>query len=325
VAAEALRGSPSLDAYLCLAEELVADAPPDGWDGWRSGHGLRGLGRLAVGDRLGFEIDQVACARIGTEGRYWFFNWQAAIWEATLALLDGRFAEVESLAAGARDLARVPRDHLYLRQLFRLRVELGEPEAAFDLASRMEPGNEIHRSMLTFALAERDGAEAHRARMEAFVTESLDYSRPERVLVALAYRAEVAVSLGNAEAATALYEILLPYRGQVVGGGMGDGCMGAADRYLGMLAGAAGRKVHAETHFQAALALETGMSATVLVARTNHWYGRMLVGDGQGDAARGRELLAASLTAAEALGMAGLARATRPLVGTTYTASTAGR
>ena len=212
VAAEALRGSPALDAYLCLAEELVADAPRDGWDGWRGGHGLRGLGRLAVGDRSGFEIDQVACARIGTEGRYWFFSWQAAMWKATLALLDGRFAEVESLAAAARDLARVPRDDIYLRQLFRLRVELGEPEAAFDLASRMDPGNEIHRSMLTSALAERDGVEAHRARMEAFVTESLDHSRPERVPVTLAYRAEVAVSLGNAEAATALYENLLPYR-----------------------------------------------------------------------------------------------------------------
>jgi len=324
-AAGALRGSPALDAYLCLAEELVADAPPGGWDGWRSGHSLRGHGRLAVGDRLGFEIDQVACARIGTEGRYWFFSRQAAMWEATLALLDGRFAEVESLAAAARDLARLPGDDLYLRQLFRLRVDLGEPEAAFDLASRMDPGNEIHRSMLTFALAERDGVEAHRTRMEAFVAEPLDHSRPERVPVTLAYRAEVALSLGTAEAATALYDHLLPYRGQVVVGGMGEGCMGAADRYLGMLAGAAGRKVQAEAHFQAALALETGMSATALVVRTNHWYGRMLVRHGHGDAARGRELLGASLTAAEALGMTGLARATRPLVGTTYTASTAGR
>jgi len=99
----------------------------------------------------------------------------------------------------------------------------------------------------------------------------------------------------------------LPYRDQVVVGGMGEGCFGAVDRYLGMLASERGCWDAAEAHFETALRLETGLLAPPLLARTRHWYGRMLLTRGwAGDGDRATQLLDASAETAERLGMASL-------------------
>jgi len=125
--------------------------------------------------------------------------------------------------------------------------------------------------------------------------------------VTLAYQTEVAVALGGVDRATSLYATFEPYREQVVIGGMGDGCMGAVDRYLGMLASATGRSVLAEAHFETALRIETGLRSPPLLARTRYWYGRMLLErSGPGDLGRAKDLLVSSSETAERLGMAQL-------------------
>jgi hypothetical protein len=274
-----------------------------------------GCCRLSLGDRSGFEADGAACARLGTERRFWFLRWTAALWAGTVALLDGRFTEVEYLAAAAREIARFRGEEFYLRQMFRLHVDRGNQVAALDLTDHMDLENPIHRSMRLFALFEQEGLEARRSDVESFVTEGLGPMTTECVPVTLSYRAEIAVALGDSRCTEPLYDEVLPYRGQLVIGGLGEGCSGAADRYLGMLASSAGRWDQSELHFKAALALEGGVRSEPLVARTRHWYGRMLLDSGRPeDATRARMMLAASLDSADALGMAGLARATRALL-----------
>jgi hypothetical protein len=165
--------------------------------------------------------------------------------------------------------------------------------------------------MLAFARCQTAVDEA-RADLKAFADEGLGPMATERQPVTLAYRSEVAVALGGAARSRRLYAAVRPYTGQLVIGGMGEGCLGAVDRYLGMLAAGAGDWDDAAAHFEAALHLETGVHSPPLVARTQSWYGRMLVARGHaGDVEQAKGLLTASLATAEALGMAGLSEEVR--------------
>lgn len=301
-----------------LAEEMVAAAPPNGWDGWRNGIERRGRARLILGDRVGFEADVVACERFGRERRFWFFLWTPRYLEATLALLDGRFDEADGLAADALQMA--PEGfgmalEVAGRQRFRVRTELGDDEEALNEARALVGNfaeNPIHLSMLAAAESRlnRDGA---RGRLERFVEQGpTGRMPPERVPVSLAYRVEVSVALGSRLAAEGLYQSLLPYEGQIVIGGMGEGCQGAVDRFLGMLAGLAGRSGDAQAHFKSALALEAGLRSPPLLARTQYWCGRFQMESGDADGARAS--LAAALDTAERLGMKGLSRDAQALL-----------
>jgi hypothetical protein len=298
----------------------VSAAPADGWDGWRNGYGMRAMGRLSGGDRAGFEADVAACERLGAERRFWYFRWNGAFWRASLALLDGRFDEVEPLAAEARELA--PSGFLgaefYFRQVFKLCHERGDLDGAYAASARLvadQPKNPIHVAMHAFADLERFGADRDRHRLEALADDGLGPMPSERWPVTLAYRSEVAVALGGAERARRLYEALAPYRGQVVIGGMGDGCMGAVDRYLAMLAATAADWDVAESHYETALALEGGLRSPPLVARTRYWYARLLLDRGrEGDRPRAEQLRAGCLATAEQLGMRALAEQARALL-----------
>jgi tetratricopeptide (TPR) repeat protein len=308
-----LRGSPRIREHLALADELVRGAPPDGWDGWRNGYSQRAMARLALGDRRGFEADLKACGRLGVERHFWWFRWIAAMWTAGLGLLDGRFDEVEGLASHARGLAPagLVGDEFFLRQMFRLHVERGDVAGATAVGRELVsswPDNALHQAMLVAARAGFEGVDAARPAFERFADEGLGPMAPERWPVTLAYRAKVALALGGTERAGDLYDALRPYRAQAVIGGMADGCMGAADRYLGMLATATGNFDDAEAHFQAALTLESGLSSPPLLARTRFWYGRMLLLRARDrDVPEAKALLARALETAETLGMCGLA------------------
>ena len=297
---------------LDMAEEMVSAAPPNGWDGWRNGIERRCRARLMLGDREGFEADVAACDRFGRERRFWFFRWTAKYLEATLALLDGRFGEADELAA---DAARIAPEGFGMalevagRQRFRVRSEQGDDEGALGEARALVERfaeNPIHLSMLAAAEARLD-PDGPRRDLERFVGQGPSGPmHPERVPVSLAYRAEVATALGRSCAAGRLYQDLLPYQGQVVVGGMGEGCQGAVDRFLGMLAGAAGRRDDARSHFESALAIETGLRSPPLLARTQYWGGRFQLEGG--DAGGAHASLGAAFETAERLGMRGLRR-----------------
>jgi tetratricopeptide (TPR) repeat protein len=65
--------------------------------------------------------------------------------------------------------------------------------------------------------------------------------------------AEACARIGDAARAALLYELIAPFRTRNVQIGMIT-CFGSAERYLGLLAGAMGRREDAFAHFQAALA-----------------------------------------------------------------------
>jgi hypothetical protein len=101
--------------------------------------------------------------------------------------------------------------------------------------------------------------------------------------------------------------MLLPYEGQLVVVAWGAVCLGAADRYLGFAAALERRWDEAERHFDAALALEDGVGAAALSARTRCAHAAALsLRGGREDRARARALLQAAADAADDLGAAGL-------------------
>ncbi|MDQ6948670.1 MAG: tetratricopeptide repeat protein, partial [Actinomycetota bacterium] len=333
VSCSQLRGSPYPEEHLALAEELVTAAPPDGWDGWRQGYEQRAMARLALGDRVGFEADVAACQRLGAQRRYWYYRWVGGFLQATLALLDGRFAEVEALAAQARDVN--PQwdfcRQLFARQMFRLHLERGNASEAKATASRLVsawPDNSMHRGMLALARVELGELDEVRQELEGLATladgavvgllapDDRGEIPNERWPVTLAYWAEVTAHLSDSVWAETLYRALRPYEAQVVIGGRADGCMGAVDRYLGVLATTMGRWQEAQTHYEAALVIETKLASPPLLARTRALFGQMLLErGGQGDATQAKDLLFNALAAAERLGMAGLVAQVGGLIG----------
>ena len=302
---------------LAVAQELVSGAPPGGWDGWRAGHEQRAVARLAVGDRAGFDADGAATARLGADRRFWYYRQKAGLWQVTQALLDGRFDDAEELVNAA---SRADDDGVGLVgsllvsqvdavQLGKLALERGRPGAAtaqISSAVQRVPGHVVLRAMLASAhaeLGERDCAyrqvDAVRGQLAGGVTgvESVSWS----------YLSEVAATMRDSDLALEIDDRLRPFSGLAVAAGPAAHCPGAVDRYLGQLAATLWRWDDAQRLYEAALRVDEALRSPPLVARTRYWYGRMLLERGaRGDAARGRDLLAASLEVAERLGMVGL-------------------
>ena len=106
-------------------------------------------------------------------------------------------------------------------------------------------------------------------------------------------------------AATVLYELLRPVAGQVHMLAVMLVCGGSYALYCGMLAACLHRWDDAERHFGDALAMNERLGARPFAVRTRRaWAAMLLDRSAPDDAARARELIAAGLAEAEALGMA---------------------
>src|SRR5262249_6051330 len=120
----------------------------------------------------------------------------------------------------------------------------------------------------------------------------------------MAYLSEVCVVLGDATHAATLYRLLLPYANRNIVAGGGVICCGAASRYLAVLAAAMSHWEDADYHFKNALAMNAGMGAKPLLARTQQDYAAMLLARGySGDRDQAIALLNEALATARSLGM----------------------
>jgi hypothetical protein len=138
----------------------------------------------------------------------------------------------------------------------------------------------------------------------------------------LADLAGLCTHLCDTEHAATVSAHLRRYRGYVLLMG-GHLCVGAADRFLGMLAHTVGRVDDAVAHYKTALELEERMNAAPLAARTRYWFARTLHTRGtptdEGQAVK--RLEAAAATAHE-LGMSRLAADAQELLSTSRRALT---
>ena len=114
-------------------------------------------------------------------------------------------------------------------------------------------------------------------------------------MVVAALSADLAASLGDAERAADLYELLSPFADTNVVIGLGALCVGSTQRYLGRLALTLGRRADAIEHLREAVQANTDLRAVVEVAHSRIDLARAL-----GRGSESRELLdRAETTAAE--------------------------
>lgn len=307
--------SPRAREWLAVEDELVAlgpvSGPVAGPSRWFHSLGRgRALARLSLGDRTGFEDDAGRLDARSGELQNPASQWNDLLWRGTLALLDGRFGEVEAIASTLLNLVSSQIDPWAIQRgkgaLEQGRVS--EFESEMVRVSTAVPGNTILMSMLAFTHAETG---RHDDALQIVEKLAADNFRPVlrcMTTTAFAYVAEAVVALGQLDLAARVYQLYLPYAGLAAVSGLGAHCPGAVDRYLGQLAASLGRWDEAEAHYTAAIELETGLRSPPLLARSEYWYGRMLLERGYpGDADLARALLKSAAETAEFLGMARLA------------------
>jgi DNA-binding SARP family transcriptional activator len=310
-----LWGSDRSEEQLMLAQELLELGGASGNPQLElEGLLLRAPCRLALGDVAGFDRDAAELARRSSRHRWAYGLTHCALWQALRALLDGRFDQVEGLATAMLSHAGEDEDFLqaYGALIIWVAFERGRLEDIKPLVLETVEANlfvPVYQATLAFLHAELGELDQAREIFDA-LTPGGFASMPRDLTwtASLALLSEVAVRLGDAEAAGGLYDLLLPRAGQLL---MVQGalCPGAADRYLGMLATTTGRFDAAESHFGAARALEQRLGSAPLRARTDFWNAYLLcTRRGSGDVERARLLLDEAQATADRLGMASVQR-----------------
>lgn len=273
----------------------------------------------APGFKSGLEVQQREAERL----RQPFYLYVAASCRAALAIAEGRFEEGEQIAKQALLIGQRFKGHdptgVFGLRMFTIRREQGRlsevaPAVKMFVQQRSEAA--AWRPGLALVYSEL-GLEAE-ARAEFEHLAANDFGNiPQDALwvVCIVYLAEVCAFLGDVSRADTLYRFLLRYDGHnvVVGGGVAY--LGAASRYLGMLACTMSHWDKAERHFQGALEMDARMGARTWLAHTQYEYARMLLAcNRRDDYQKAASLLGEALATARALGMRSLDDCTADLL-----------
>jgi tetratricopeptide (TPR) repeat protein len=311
----ALMGPGDPQGRLAVAEELRAVARAT-QDKEREGRGEhhRAMVFLQTGRMAEYREALDAVQRLAAEVRQPAARFMAAVVKASLALLEGRFADAEALVESAlrSGASSMPWDAVIFSrvQRFALRLEDGRlagMEPAIRRSVEEFPTRPLFRCLLARLLTEL--GDEGQARL---VFEQLAAGRfavipvNNDLLLSLGQLAEVAWILRDAGSGAVLHGLLLPYRGLVVD--TLESSTGAVDRYLGLAALTAGDLETAELHLRDAVALNARIGAHPWAARAQaDLAGLLLARDQPGDRERAAELLAAALGTARRLGMTAFA------------------
>jgi tetratricopeptide (TPR) repeat protein len=229
------------------------------------------------------------------------------------ALFEGRFAEVAQLSAEAVALSGVRADAVsaHAARMSLVSSEEGRLDEAIDRvrewAERCE-GHSVAYARITTLQARSGDLEAARAGLHTLTSGDLAaVPRDHLWQGVLSDLAETCAQLRDTELAARIYDYLRPHLRLLPTTG-GHMCLGAVDRFLGMLAATLGRLEEAVAHYEIALQLEERMKARPLAARTRYWYARALLErNGPADHDHACRLLLEALTTAEELAMPPLA------------------
>ncbi len=234
------------------------------------------------------------------------YLWNAAVWRAMRALLQGRLEEAdrlatEALATGSHD-ETVTAPQYYAGQLLAIRREQGrmvelEPAARAMVGSN--PSRPTWRVALASLLVETGRREEGRSELETIAARGFqDIPQDGDWLTAITLLADLCADIGDRERAAQLYELLLPYREVNIVIGLAAVCMGSAARFIGRLAATMGRREEAAELFEHALRANASLKAPLWLAHTQIDYAIAL---GRGD--RATELTDAASVAAEEMSL----------------------
>jgi tetratricopeptide (TPR) repeat protein len=268
------------------------------------------VGKTSAAD---FEIE--AITRLAEELDEPFEQSLALEYQATRALMRGRFEESEQLARRAFAIGQILQTEaaagLFGLQMFALareRGQLRELEPVLQLFMRERGAAGAWRIGLALIYAELGRAEEALTEFENLARDS--FTRiPEDALWmgSMGFLVDLCVYLRDKPRAATLYRMLLPFDGLNLMFGYGAACYGALSRYLGALAAVLENWGEAIRHFEDALALNERMDTPVWVAHTQYQYAIMLLARGTpSDREHALALLDSAIVTTNALGMRAL-------------------
>ncbi len=205
---------------------------------------------------------------------YWYQDMYLSLWRGMRALLDGRLEDVEPLTQALLTHAQHEPNvvNLYLGQLFFFgRAQGRQPDLreAMSAAFDANPGIPGFRCALALTQADVGELEPAAHHLDELARDGFAaLPRDATWTMSLAMLSEVAGRTASATHAETLGYLLSPYTGHLIVATKGLACLGAADRYLAMLAAAMGDRARADALFASALELERRTGAQSLVAET---------------------------------------------------------
>ncbi|MGH3206609.1 MAG: ATP-binding protein, partial [Trebonia sp.] len=243
----------------------------------------------------------------------------SAMWDVTLANLEGRFADGKELAAElGRRLARIGHSQAQIipvAQTFPWWVLRGRSSSylpTLQELSAYEPANIAWPAITAWCKAET-GALDEAADLRRRITPGAAATADKNyqwwaVIVGFSGAVDL---VGDRQWAGVLYDLAAPYAGLNCTLGVAT-YLGAADHWLGVLAGVAGRFTEAAQHLEAALTRHDAMGSRPMTALTQEAYARVLSMRGAAaDIEQARGLTAAAARTAEELGLAAISERLR--------------
>ena len=210
--------------------------------------------------------------------------WLARHARAMMAILDGRFLSAEALAEEALSLGK--RTHgaevegVYGMQMFTIRREQDRlSEVASVIKHFIDENPEETTWLPGFALVAADLGyrDAAQRRLNELAATSFEMPFDAKRSASLSFISEVAVQLGDANAARILYNLMLPYKDMTITAGVATVCFGAASRYLGMLSTTLGDFHKAVEHFEQALDMNAASGSRPWLAHSQAEYSSLLM------------------------------------------------
>jgi class 3 adenylate cyclase/tetratricopeptide (TPR) repeat protein len=242
-------------------------------------------------------------------------RWLMGLTATTRTILAGDLDEAErrihvcfelGQATGQPDAANFLPVHLFLVRFEQDRLgELEERYASLVAALPGVPGLRAYMALLLCELDRPDEAAVH---YELLAAENFTALPEDTVwMLAVPHCAAVCAALGDRPRAQVLFDMLVPYAGQVILSA--GGALGAVVHHLAVLATTFGDFDEAERRFSEAAATHERIGAPIWLARTRLEWARMLLTRARpGDAEQARDLLGQALAAARQLGSANVER-----------------
>src|SRR5205809_548459 len=284
------------------------------------GRRFRIVGFLEQGDVVAADREIEAWAQIAGELRQPRYLTDLAMWRATRAIMDGRFAEGEEHARRALELGeREPEVEPAMRhavQMAVLQFHRGQLEHAIDAAGPRSyaPAAMLLRCHRIFSWSETGRTAEARRDLRALAKDGFELPRDGGWLVYTSLLAAVAAELNDRASAARLYELLLPYADRLAIVGAGLACWGSISSYLGLLASALDPVAEATRHFEDAAKVHERIGARPFLAWSQLSHARLLLTcDAGARRSEATALLASALATARELGMDGLVAKMRGL------------
>jgi class 3 adenylate cyclase/tetratricopeptide (TPR) repeat protein/ABC-type lipoprotein export system ATPase subunit len=237
------------------------------------------LGNRARADRAVEGLEE-----LGTLRQRLNLLWVARTARAMMAILDGRFTTAEALAGEALSLGRQTHgkevEGVYGMQMFAIRREQSRLSEVASVIKQLIEENPDETTWLPgFALVAADLGyrDAAQRRLSELARTGFAMPLDGKRSASLSFISEVAVGLGDTEAAQTIYDLMLSYKDMTVTAGVATVCFGAASRYLGMLAAALGDFEKASEHFEHAVKMNAASGSRPWLAHAQAEYANLLL------------------------------------------------